>query len=145
MLNNSRCMIAHSTGKYGSNSALKQLLFQSNRNSNSLYWRQLSSSQIASSTPVESAPAQPKSASPPQPQQAPKKSGSSSFKITALALTGFTVGLGFATLNPDSRRQIQKAVPQSNQLFDMIDELLGRKKSSITSFPSCCHYSTASG
>jgi hypothetical protein len=58
---------------------------------------------------------------------APKKS-SSGFKIVALALTGFTVGLGFATLNPDSRRHIQGVIPQSKDFFDKIDDLLNKKK-----------------
>jgi hypothetical protein len=84
------------------------------------------SQSTASNKPIETTPSKPQ-----QSQQPPKKS--SSYKIAALALTGFTVGLGFATLNPDSRRQIQKVAPQANQLFDMIDELLGRKKTAPSS------------
>ena len=57
-------------------------------------------------------------------------------KVVALALTGFTVGLGFAVLNPDSRKQIQDVVPQANLFFDMVDDLMGRKKVQTPSIKS---------
>lgn len=69
-------------------------------------------------------PAQ-QSAAPPPP---PKQSGGGGFKFFALALTGFTVGIGYVALNPDSRRQIESYVPQSQYLFDYIDGLLNTNK-----------------
>ncbi|CAF0889017.1 unnamed protein product, partial [Brachionus calyciflorus] len=49
-------------------------------------------------------------------------------KLVALALTGFTIGIGYATLNPDSRRQIESYIPQSTLLFNQIDQVLGDNK-----------------
>ncbi|RNA35792.1 MICOS complex subunit MIC60 isoform X5 [Brachionus plicatilis] len=60
-------------------------------------------------------------------QSTPPKSRSG-LKLVALALTGFTIGIGYATLNPDSRRQIESIVPQSSHLFTYIDQLLGENK-----------------
>jgi len=39
-------------------------------------------------------------------------------------VTGFTLGIGYVTLNPDSRKQIEATVPQSSQLFEFIDDKL---------------------
>lgn len=55
----------------------------------------------------------------------------SGLKLVALALTGFTIGIGYAVLNPDSRRQIESYVPQSSHLFDYIDQLLGENKNLV--------------
>lgn len=71
-----------------------------------------------------------------QQSEPPKKSGGSGFKLFALALTGFTVGIGYVTLNPDSRRQIESYVPQSQYLFDYVDGLLKNVKSQVPSIPS---------
>jgi hypothetical protein len=60
-----------------------------------------------------------------------KKGSSTGFKLFAFAITGFTVGLGYATLNPESRKQVEQYVPQSKQLFDYIDQTLGFKPSAI--------------
>lgn len=68
--------------------------------------------------------------SPGQQASAPKKSGGG-LKLFALAVTGFTVGIGYATLNPDSRRQIESYVPQSHLLFDYIDGLLNKAKTQL--------------
>lgn len=105
-------------------------LVELKQKNNCLLLRQISqTSNVSNSKPAtESAPSQP--ASPPPPKK------SSSFKIVALALTGFTVGLGFAYLNPDSRKQLQQAVPQINQVFDMIDDLTQRLKKQVPSLPS---------
>lgn len=46
----------------------------------------------------------------------------------AFALTGFTLGLGYAYLNPDSRRQITNSMPQVDYLFSFFDGVLGRQK-----------------
>lgn len=70
-----------------------------------------------------------------QQSEGPKKGGSG-FKLFALALTGFTVGIGYVTLNPDSRRQIESYVPQSQYLFDYVDGLLKNVKGQIPSFSS---------
>lgn len=67
---------------------------------------------------------------PPPPPPPPKQSGGGGFKFFALALTGFTVGIGYVALNPDSRRQIESYVPQSQYLFDYIDGLLNTNKKS---------------
>ena len=59
----------------------------------------------------------------PNKQSSETKKTPTVFKIVALALTGFTVGLGFAALNPDSRRNIQGTIPQSKHFFDLYLEI----------------------
>ena len=83
--------------------------------------RQLSSTQYLSNNASDT----------PNKQSSETKKTPSGFKIVALALTGFTVGLGFAALNPDSRRIIQGTIPQSTHFFDLIDDLLNKKKPEV--------------
>lgn len=64
----------------------------------------------------------------------PKPKSYKGITFLALALTGFTVGIGYATLNPDSRRQIESIVPQSHQLFDYVDKFLSEKKIKFNPF-----------
>jgi hypothetical protein len=52
--------------------------------------------------------------------------GSTAFKLFALTLTGFTLGIGYAVLNPEARRQIEATVPQSSFLFNSIDGYLNQ-------------------
>lgn len=56
------------------------------------------------------------------------KKSSKGLKLVVLALTGFTVGIGYATLNPDARRQIESVLPQSQQIFTSIDKYLNLTK-----------------
>lgn len=56
----------------------------------------------------------------------PKKSGSVGFKAFAFALTGFTIGLGYAYVDSDSRRKVSNAIPMADSFFTSIDDLLGR-------------------
>jgi hypothetical protein len=85
--------------------------------------RQVSTSNVSFSSDVKSAP--PPSPGPEQPKQRASSSGGSGFfKVVAFAVTGFTLGLGYVTLNPDSRKQIEAIVPQSSQLFEFIDDKL---------------------
>lgn len=57
----------------------------------------------------------------------PSSSGSNGFKILAFTLTGFSLGLGYVYLNPDSRHKFSVSVPQADALFTSIDAMLGRK------------------
>lgn len=141
-------MITNTTSKYGNNSAVRHLLFQSNKVTkktwylkfeNPKYYLKLKKNscsiikprQLATTTDTSNKA--PESANNQVPTT-PKKS--SNLKVVALALTGFTVGLGFAVLNPDSRKQIQDVVPQANLFFDMVDDLMGRKKVQTPSIKS---------
>ena len=85
--------------------------------------RQVSTSNVSFSSDVKSAP--PPSPGQEQPKQRASSGGSGFFKVVAFAVTGFTLGLGYVTLNPDSRKQIEAIVPQSSQLFEFIDDKLG--------------------
>ena len=51
-----------------------------------------------------------------------KKSGSSTgFKLFAFTLGSFAFGFTYIVLNPDVRRQVESAIPQSSSLFKFID------------------------
>lgn len=103
------------------NKAARALLYPNQRSNWSLLkLRSLSTTNCVSQQQAQKEPT----------QEPVKPSGSSGGKIFAFALTGFTLGLGYAYLNPDSRRQITYNVPQVDYLFSFIDGVLGRKKPS---------------
>jgi hypothetical protein len=105
-------------------------LFLKHKNWSLIRLRQISTSSLTFSSDVKTPPPSP---SAPQEQPRQRSSGSGFFKLVAFALTGFTLGMGYVTLNPDSRKQIEAAVPQSSQLFEFIDDKLSYYKKLPTS------------
>lgn len=111
----------HSRFIISPNKTAKVLFYQNKKNGWSLLkLRQISLSSInAQQQNVETTGSQP------QPNQQ-KSSGGSGAKVFLFALTGFTLGLGYVYLNPDSRKQITSTVPLASSLFESIDKLFGR-------------------
>ena len=95
--------------------------------------RQLSTSNVNYNTDLKT-PLENKTQSTPPPPP-PKRSGSGAFKFFAFAVTGFTIGLGYATLNPDARKQVESVIPQSSYLFDFVDGLIKDYKPNIQQPP----------
>lgn len=103
------------------NKAARALLYPNQRSN----WSLLKLRSLSTTSDVRQQQAQK------EPIQEPvKPSGSFGGKVFAFALTGFTLGLGYAYLNPDSRRQITHNVPQVDYLFSFLDGVLGRQKPS---------------
>lgn len=110
---NSRIVLApHKTAKI--------LFYQNKKNNWSLLkLRQISQSNFTQQQAPEGAAPKPNNVNPP-------KSGSIGLKVFAFALTGFTIGLGYAYVDQNTRRQISNKIPQANVLFDKIDSALGK-------------------
>ena len=77
----------------------------------------------------------------------PPKSGGSGLKIIFFALSGFALGIGYISLNPETRKQVETYVPQSKTLFELIDSmLLKQNDKAVTSdsFPTSVKSPTTS-
>lgn len=98
--------------------------------------RSLSHSQINFQQPKATQSSNNQSQKPPN-YETPKSSGGGGggLKMLAFALSGFALGIGYISLNPESRKQVETYVPQSKTLFEMIDSML-LKKNDSTSTPS---------
>ena len=102
------------------------VLLQKNVGSSQLYRQITTATGYPTSQAAAATKAPPSATQPPKPSfesQPPKKSRAG-LKFAAFALTGFTLGLGYVTLNPESRRQVETAVPQSKMVFDAIDDMV---------------------
>ena len=108
-------------------------VFSQHKNWSLIKLRQLSTSNANYNTDLKT-PLENKTQSTPPPPQ-PKRSGSGALKFFAFAVTGFTIGLGYATLNPDARKQVESVIPQSSYLFDYVDGLIKDYKPSIQQPP----------